>query len=80
MPLFEYKCSKCGDKFEELIMGSSGEKGLKCPKCGSSKVDKQLSVFAISQGGGDCATETGGACGMAQSGCGPGGGTCPMNN
>jgi len=46
MPLFEYKCSKCGNEFEELVSGS--ETKVSCSKCGSVKTDKQLSVFAAS--------------------------------
>ncbi len=43
MPIFEYRCGKCGHEFETLISSSSKPE---CPKCGSSKLDKKLSVFA----------------------------------
>lgn len=45
MPLFEYECTGCGHKFEVLIRGS--EKAH-CPKCGSERIEKCLSVFAVS--------------------------------
>ncbi len=46
MPLFEFKCKKCGNQFEELVFSSSGDEEIKCPKCGSVKVEKQMSTFA----------------------------------
>lgn len=46
MPLFEYKCSDCETKFEELI--SSSDVKVFCPKCGSEKVSRLLSVFSAS--------------------------------
>ncbi len=45
MPLFEYECTGCGNKFEQLIRGS--ERPV-CPKCGGDRVEKCLSVFAVS--------------------------------
>ncbi|MDR1720919.1 MAG: zinc ribbon domain-containing protein [Endomicrobium sp.] len=43
MPLFEFICKKCSEKFETLIF--SKEK-IECPKCKSSEVVKQLSNFS----------------------------------
>ncbi len=44
MPLFEYVCIDCGEKFEELVMSSSAS--VNCPKCGSKNTTKQFSTFA----------------------------------
>ena len=44
MPIFEYLCGKCGNKFEELVFSS--DKKIKCPECGSAKVEKLFSTFA----------------------------------
>ena len=52
MPIFEYTCSKCGRNFEELVR-SAGQK-VTCPACGSSKIEKNFSLFADS--GGNCKT------------------------
>jgi len=46
MPIYEYVCQSCQQPFEALIMGS--EKA-ECPACGSSKLEKQLSVFAVNE-------------------------------
>ncbi len=45
MPLFEYECQGCGSKFEQLIRGSEAPR---CPTCGGERVEKCLSVFAVS--------------------------------
>lgn len=46
MPLFEYKCTDCDNRFEELV--SSGDVKVFCPKCKSEEVSRQLSVFSAS--------------------------------
>ncbi|PKN70581.1 MAG: FmdB family transcriptional regulator [Deltaproteobacteria bacterium HGW-Deltaproteobacteria-10] len=51
MPIFEFKCKKCKTVFEELIFSAADEKKTVCPKCGSKKSDKLMSVFAGSKSG-----------------------------
>jgi putative FmdB family regulatory protein len=46
MPLFEYKCRDCAMKFEKIVASSVVE--VVCRNCGSPRVDKLLSVFAVS--------------------------------
>jgi len=48
MPIFEYICRDCGKKFEAIVYGS---KQPRCPSCRSTKLEQQLSVFAVSSGG-----------------------------
>lgn len=45
MPIYEYKCSKCGKTFEHLVRNSS-ELEPKCPECGAENPEKQLSAFS----------------------------------
>jgi len=68
VPIYEYVCMKCESHFEELVRNGETPK---CPDCSSTKVQKQLSVFAThgtestpsfgqtAAGGGCC----GGSCG-----------------
>jgi len=44
MPIYEYKCSECGEKFEKLVSLHSTQE-IECPKCGSTKVRKLISLF-----------------------------------
>ena len=46
MPIYEYRCGKCGAEFEKLVMSSTAN--VDCPKCSSRKVQKKLSVFGMS--------------------------------
>ncbi|MBU2513613.1 zinc ribbon domain-containing protein [bacterium] len=42
MPLYEFKCSDCGENSEILVTGSS--KTIECRSCGSHNLKKLLSV------------------------------------
>jgi putative FmdB family regulatory protein len=69
MPIFEYVCQKCHYQFEALVYGS--EKA-ECPKCHGTKLDPQLSVFAVSAKGSRGTTTATGACGACGDPRGPG--------
>ena len=59
MPLYEYKCVKCGHRFEK-IESLSASTTKKCPKCGK-KAERQLSSPAIQfKGSGWYVTDYGG--------------------
>jgi putative FmdB family regulatory protein len=45
MPLFEYSCAKCGERFEALLK-SAADRPAGCPACGSRRVGRQFSTFA----------------------------------
>lgn len=45
MPIFEYKCGKCG-KVSEFLENSAASAKKVCSHCGSEKLEKQFSVFA----------------------------------
>ncbi len=51
MPIYEFHCKSC-EKDSELLVRSTDWKGTRCPHCKSSKLEKKLSVFAASGGGG----------------------------
>jgi putative FmdB family regulatory protein len=72
MPIYEFHCGKC-DAESEILVRSSDWQGTKCPKCGSAKLSKKLSVFASSGGAEGSAeapscTGTPRSCGMCGTG------------
>lgn len=68
MPIFEYKCRDCGTTFEKIVLSSSDR--IICKSCESQRVDKQLSVFAVSTSSAKPLTSEPGpcACGAARRG------------
>jgi len=46
MPIYEFKCKKCGNTFESLCFRSTGEDKGPCPSCGSEESEKLLSTFS----------------------------------
>lgn len=51
MPIYEFRCPKCGHQFEELVLAQVSEAELICPKCLNKGMDKLMSVFSSSCGG-----------------------------
>ena len=48
MPIYEFRCTQCGHKFEELVFASQDVKDLHCPNCGAKNVNKLMSAFSSS--------------------------------
>ena len=69
MPIFEYVCQKCRHQFEALVYGNQK---AECPKCHATKLDPQLSVFAVSAKGPSSASPSAAACGSCGDPRGPG--------
>lgn len=77
MPLYEYRCPKCADRFEELVFNDALPS---CPKCGCPKPERLLSCVCLHRsapsragqavpypsggggGGGGCAGCSAGSC------------------
>jgi putative FmdB family regulatory protein len=70
MPLYEYRCRECGERFEVLQRMGEGAAGLECPRCGAQSADKQLSTFAAAASGSPASVTAG--CGGGGGGCGSG--------
>lgn len=48
MPIYEFRCNRCGHQFEELVGWRDVEEGkVQCPNCGSREVERRLSLFAV---------------------------------
>ena len=73
MPIYEYQCRKCGEKFEKLVRSMSDSKPVECAKCGSKETARALSLFAV--GAGKSSPADGPMCGR----CG-GPGPCAMGD
>lgn len=67
MPIYEYKCSSCGHRFDVLQRIGADGSDLNCPTCGTAKPEKMLSAcatsgssgtgsYAPSSGGGGCSS------------------------
>ena len=77
MPLYEYRCRDCQKRFEEFVLGDAKPRG---PSCQGKKLEKLLSVFAVSSGGGAASpvsSEPAGGCGSCGDPRGPG--SCGVN-
>ncbi|NLY30511.1 MAG: zinc ribbon domain-containing protein [Firmicutes bacterium] len=65
MPLREFRCRQCGERFEELVQGDTK---VPCPSCDSREVERLISSFGFkstgssSAGASGCASCSGGSC------------------
>ena len=70
MPIYEFKCRKCGEPFEVLFRSREDKTVVACPKCGSKKAGAAFCPPLPERSGN---TSAGGAeCGScAATSCGP---------
>jgi len=73
MPIFEYECATCGNEFETLVRAGAA---AECPGCGSTDLEKKLSVPARPVSRAEAA-QAAGPCGMCGHPDGPG--ACKLN-
>jgi putative FmdB family regulatory protein len=74
MPIYEYQCAHCGQRFEvRQAIGEDGS-GLSCPKCHTEYPKRLFSSF-VSRGSSEtepsevsCPTCSSGVCGLPQMG------------
>lgn len=68
MPIYEYQCLECGEKFEKLVRSMNSAPEIKCPKCGGQEVKKVFSTFGIAASGSAsepiCPTCSSGVCSL----------------
>ncbi len=76
MPIYEYLCQGCGQKFEKLVRRAEEAEGLSCPSCGEKHLKQEYSTFAAHASSGNPQPQAAPPC--AQGGCcNPG--ACGMN-
>ncbi len=80
MPIFEYKCKQCDNKFEVLHKSSTNQEEVSCPKCNSKKIKNYYLVLVhqdFHQSSSSCES---GNCGVTPSyGGGCSSGMCGLN-
>src|SRR5439155_16787257 len=78
MPIYEYRCESCSEKFEVLTRFADRDKSQACPSCESMKTRVMVSRFAFAGGAdslqsldfGGGETSGGGCCGGSCGSCG----------
>lgn len=71
MPIHEFQCPTCGERFEEIVRLGATE-APPCPKCHGRDARRLLSVCAVSVSGGKSGATASGPP-PASGGCGSGG-------
>ncbi|MFC1866839.1 zinc ribbon domain-containing protein [Thermodesulfobacteriota bacterium] len=51
MPIYEYKCNKCGKIFEQIVFPSDDEDKFECPSCGEKDICRLVSSFSCGSSG-----------------------------
>lgn len=69
MPIYEYRCKACGDKFEKLVRLSAKIEDIECPSCGQHKAEKAVSLFGGISGASTSSSSTGAS--LSGASCGP---------
>ena len=64
MPIYEFRCLECSTVFELLqLTKESDKKGMKCPQCNSTEVERLLSRVSVVRSSEGNATKTVKDCG-----------------
>jgi putative FmdB family regulatory protein len=60
MPIYEFKCLKCGELLEMILKSSNESVEIKCKACGSLNLERVISAtnFSISGGSGSPKTSS----------------------
>ncbi|MFQ5808289.1 MAG: zinc ribbon domain-containing protein [Armatimonadota bacterium] len=66
MPIYEFGCRPCGNRFEELFFGGDDVAAVRCPECGSRQVERVASAFFAKTS----SSNDGGSRSLGGSGCG----------
>lgn len=75
MPLYDFQCEDCQATFEELVRSSEDTSAVRCAKCGSARVVRQLAIVAAGSARGSAQADSSGSpkprpSGGCGSGCG----------
>ncbi len=51
MPIYEFRCLKCEDLFELLLLKTEDQAEMRCPKCQSEEFERVMSTTNYSMNG-----------------------------
>ena len=69
MPMYDYRCKNCGEKFEELVFSSSiPDEDVTCPNCNENKSERLLSAPMVSTNSSSSTESTSSTTGCGHSG------------
>ena len=60
MPLYEYRCRACGERFEKLVSISTSTADITCPTCQQREAERLISQVAAVGAACDAGTIGGG--------------------
>lgn len=52
MPIYEFRCIRCGEYFEVLVMNQEEAVEMKCARCGGEDIERVMSKTSYSMGTG----------------------------
>jgi len=55
MPIFEFRCGRCGHVFEKILLNSDEEADMHCPECKSESFERVVSRtnYVMTRGAGE---------------------------
>ncbi len=59
MPIFEFRCLKCENLFELLVLGDDNKTEMKCPNCQAGDFQRVMSAASDTMNGGGSGAQTG---------------------
>jgi len=66
MPIFEYRCAKCGERYETLD-ARADRATPRCPRCGAAEAKRLISTFSVGRSQADAPPS--GPCGSSDCAC-----------
>ena len=52
MPIYEFRCLKCQNVFELLVLNDAEDAEMRCPNCSSEDFQRVMSAASYTMGGG----------------------------
>lgn len=59
MPIYEYECTSCGEKFEAHRKRADSDSEVECPRCGKKQLRRIFSTFGMASSGQSCVSSPG---------------------